>query len=134
MKRSIGREKLANVLRADDDLVTVQDAAESLGVSRQAAAKTLWSWSQQGWFTHVRRGLYAPIPPDSLLLDQVLPEPWILVTELFEPAYVGGWSAAERWEMTDQIFRSVLVYTTRTVQAAGADNTGHSLRSEAHQA
>ena len=116
MKRSIGREKLATVLRSGGDLVTVQAAADSLGVSRQEAAKTLWSWSRQGWFTHVRRGVYAPIPPDSLLLDRVLHEPWIVVPELFGPAYVGGWSAAERWDLTDQIFRSVLVYTTRTVR------------------
>ena len=65
MRRSIGRERLSNVLRDAGDLVTVEDAAQSLGVSRQVAAKTLWRWSQQGWFRHVRRGLYAPIPLDS---------------------------------------------------------------------
>ena len=111
MKRSIGRERLANVLRDAGDLVTVEDAALSLGVSRQEAAKTLWRWTQQGWFRHVRRGLYAPIPPDSPLQAQVLPEPWILVPELFCPGYIGGWSAAEHWDLTEQMFLSVLVCT-----------------------
>ena len=111
MRRSIGRERLANVLRDAGELVTIDDAASSLGVSRQEAAKTLWRWSQQGWFRHVRRGLYAPIPPDFPLQAQVLPEPWILVPELFDPGYVGGWSAAEHWDLTEQMFLSVLVCT-----------------------
>ena len=116
MRRSIGRERLSNVLRDAGDLVTVEGAAQSLGVSRQEAAKTLWRWSQQGWFRHVRRGLYAPIPPDSPLQVQVLPEPWILVPELFYPGYVGGWSAAEHWDLTDQIFLSVVVCTASGIK------------------
>ena len=111
MRRSIGREKIANVLRDAGDLVTIEDAAQSLDVSRQEAAKTLWRWTQQGWFRHVRRGLYVPIPPDLPLQAQVLPEPWILVPALFDPGYVGGWSAAEYWDLTEQIFLSVLVCT-----------------------
>ena len=116
MRRSAGRERLASVLRRTGDLVTVEDAAASLDVSREAAAKTLWRWSQQGWFRHLKRGLYAPIPPDALLHEQVLPEPWILIPELFGPAYVGGWSAAEHWALTDQMFRSLLVYTAKDVR------------------
>lgn len=111
MRRSTGREKLARVLHGAGDLVTVQDASESLGVSRQEAAKTLWRWSQQGWFRRLKRGVYARIPVDSPLLEQPLPEPWVLIPEVFSPAYVGGWSAAEHWDLTEQIFRTVLVYT-----------------------
>jgi len=113
MKQKTGREKLATVLRRAGDLVSVEDAAEALGVSRQMAAKTLWRWSRQGWLRHLRRGLYAPVPLDAVSREQVLPEPWILVPELFHPGYIGGWSAAEHWDLTEQMFRSVLVYTAR---------------------
>ena len=133
MRRSIGRQRLANVLHDAGDLVTVEGAALSLGVSRQEAAKTLWRWSQQGWFRHVRRGLYAPIPPDSPLQAQVLPEPWILVPKLFDPGYVGGWSAAEHWDLTEQIFLSVLSPHGERQHAPRAANTGHDLRLKAGQ-
>ncbi len=116
MRRSAGRDKLASVLRRAGDLVTIEDAAGALGVSRQEAAKTLWRWSRQGWLRHLRRGLYAPVPLDAVSQEQVLPEPWILVPELFDPAYIGGWSAAEHWDLTEQVFRSVLVYTARPVR------------------
>ena len=29
------------------------------------------------------------------------------------PCYIGGWSAFEHWDLTEQLFRDVLVCTTR---------------------
>lgn len=31
---------------------------------------------------------------------------------MFDPCYIGGWSAAEHWGLTEQIFRSLCVMTT----------------------
>jgi|GEM_PF-6032200 len=36
-------------------------------------------------------------------------EPWAVAQKLFVPCYVGGWSAAEYWDFTEQIFNSTLV-------------------------
>jgi predicted transcriptional regulator of viral defense system len=43
----------------------------------------------------------------------VLKDPWVLVPALFAPAYIGGWTAAEHWDITEQLFRSVFVLTAR---------------------
>ena len=51
--------------------------------------------------------------------EQMIADPWILIPRLFDPAYVAGWSAAEHWELTEQIFRSVCVVTGRTVWRGG---------------
>src|SRR5206468_861079 len=32
------------------------------------------------------------------------------------PAYIGGWSAAEHWGLTEQLFRSTCVLTSRPVR------------------
>ena len=37
---------------------------------------------------------------------------------LFDPAYLGGWTAAEHWDFTEQIFRSLCVFTDRRVRNA----------------
>jgi predicted transcriptional regulator of viral defense system len=39
-----------------------------------------------------------------------------LVPALFAPAYVGGRTAAEHWDLTEQIFNDIVVMTTRTVR------------------
>jgi predicted transcriptional regulator of viral defense system len=89
----------------------------ALGVNRTQAAKLLARWQQQGWLKRVGRGLYAPIPLDAMGSEQVLTDPWILVPARFDPSYIGGWTAAEHWHMTEQLFRSVFVFTARPIRS-----------------
>ena len=115
-QRISGRERLSAVLRRGGELVTIDDAAKALRVDRVVAAKTLARWNRQGWLKRLRRGLYAPVPLTAASTDQVLDEVWTLVPELFEPAYVGGASAAHHWDLTEQLFRTTFVYTARAVR------------------
>ena len=107
------REQLTRVLRDARDVVTIEQASSSLGISRKEAARKLALWARQGWLSKVRRGLYIPVPLASRTSDIALEDPWIIAEKLFNPCYIGGWSAAEHWDLTEQIFRSILVMTTR---------------------
>lgn len=110
------RDQLAAILRAAGDLVRVEDAVKVLGVSRHVAAKSLARWVDRHWLKRLRRGLYAPIPLSLTAEENVLEDPWTLVPELFAPGYIGGATAAHHWDLTEQIFRTVFVYTTRPVR------------------
>jgi predicted transcriptional regulator of viral defense system len=44
-------------------------------------------------------------------------DPWSLAVELFAPCYIAGWTAAEHWGLTEQIFRSTFVATAATVRS-----------------
>ncbi len=68
-------------------------------------------WAKKGWFSRIRRGLYVPIPLESQTADTVLEDPWLVAERLYAPCYIGGWSAAEYWGLTEQIFRTVVVMT-----------------------
>jgi len=116
MALSRGRTRLSQVLRTAGQLITVADATTALGVDRRTAAKLLARWQEQGWLKRVRRGLYAPIPLTAMPADQVIEDPWTLVPGLFDPAYVGGASAAHHWGLTEQLFRTIFVYTARPVR------------------
>jgi predicted transcriptional regulator of viral defense system len=110
---SRARARLSAVLQTAKDLVTIEDAMQVLAVDRHAAAKVLARWQQQGWLKRVGPGIYAPIPLDASTTEQVLKDPWVLVPALFAPGYVGGWTAAEHWDLTEQLFRSIFVFTAR---------------------
>ena len=110
---SQGRTRLSAVLQTAKDLVSIEDAMKALAVDRHAAIKLLARWKQQGWLKRVGPGIYAPIPLDASTTAQVLPDPWVLIPALFSPAYVGGWTAAEHWNLTEQLFRSIFVFTAR---------------------
>ncbi|MFA5027341.1 MAG: hypothetical protein WC713_05650, partial [Candidatus Methylomirabilota bacterium] len=111
-----GRERLAKVMRISGPLISVADAAKALDVDRVTAAKLLARWQTQAWLQRVRRGVYAPVPLTATPADQVIDDPWILVPRLFDPGYVGGASAAHHWGLTEQLFRTIFVYTARPVR------------------
>ena len=113
--RSRTRERLGLLLREGGDVFTVEAAANILGVSRKDAAKVLARWCKQGWLSRIKRGVYVPLPLESISNDRCLQDAWIVIPELFGPAYVGGWSAAEHWDLTEQLFRDICVFTTRPV-------------------
>ena len=113
MGRPPSRERLSKVLRASRDVVTVKDAAATLKLDRRRTAKLLSRWAEQGWLERLRRGVYAPVPIDSAPESHSLSNPWLLIPKVFDRAYVGGWSAAEHWGLTEQLFRDVCVFTPR---------------------
>lgn len=107
------RERLAAIIRETKGTITARDAAGILNVSPAAAARMLARWAKIGWLSRVRRGLYVPVPLESRTADVPLEDPWIIAERLYRPCYIGGWSAAEYWELTEQIFRTVLVMTVK---------------------
>jgi predicted transcriptional regulator of viral defense system len=52
------------------------------------------------------------VPIESASADIALDDPWSVATAMFAPCYIGGWSAAEHWGLTEQMFRSLCVMTT----------------------
>lgn len=113
---STRQRRLAELLRATPGTIRVPDAMAALGLDRAHAAKLLAGWHKQGVIRRISRGLYVPVQPNFLGQTQVLNDPWILVPELFSPGYVGGWSALEHWEFTEQLFRSVCTLTSKRTQ------------------
>ena len=119
-----GRRDLSAVARNAADLVRIDDAVSVLGVDRSAATKLLWRWSRQGWLRRVGPGTYVVVQLDSIGSDRVLDDPWVLVPALYDPAYVGGWTAAEHWDLTEQVFRPTVVMTTRPLRTRRRSHNG----------
>jgi predicted transcriptional regulator of viral defense system len=107
------RERLSAVLRATKGTVSVAQAAEVLRLSATPTAKMLARWAKAGWLSRVRRGLYVPVPLESRTSDVPLEDAWVIAAQLYGPCYIGGWSAAEYWDLTEQIFRTVVVMTVQ---------------------
>lgn len=105
------RTTLARVLQAAGDVITIDTVTGVLDVNRIEGAKRLARWADQGWLHRVGPGTYVPVALDTLGAEQVLEDPWILVPALYEPAYIAGRTAAEHWDLTEQIFNDLVVVT-----------------------
>jgi predicted transcriptional regulator of viral defense system len=103
---------------AKGGLIAVDSAADTFGCTTRQAALKLAALARRGWLQRARRGLYLVLPLEVEPGKQTVAEdPWILGQEVFSPCYIGGWSAAEHWGLTEQIFRSILVVTAARVRA-----------------
>jgi predicted transcriptional regulator of viral defense system len=107
----LDRKRLGEIIRRTKGIIGVEEASDILKVTSTDAAKMLSRWSKKGWLARISRGVYIHIPLESRTLDIPLEEPWIIAERLFAPCYIGGWSAAQHWDLTEQIFRSVVVMT-----------------------
>ncbi len=114
---------------AKGGLLSVAEAAEALDMSRRAAALKLAALARRGWLLHVRRGLYFIVPLETEPGRPVtLDDPWVLAREVFSPCYIGGWSAAEYWGLTEQLFRSTLVVTAAHIRDTSVNLLGNDYR------
>jgi len=57
--------------------------------------------------------MYISVPLGTVSPQEYKENPWIVANRIFAPCNIGGWSAAEHWEFTDQIFNSIFVFTAR---------------------
>lgn len=109
----IDRGRISAVLRGTKGTVSVDEAGAILDVPTTDAAKMLARWAKNGWMARVRRGLYVPVPLESRTTDVALEDSWLVADRLFTPCYIGGWSAAEYLDLTEQIFSTVIVMTVK---------------------
>jgi len=123
-----GRELLARVAARARPLVRVPEAASALGWDTTRTAKQLARWNEQGLLRRVRRGVYAVVPVAAYSQRAVVSDPWVLVPAMFRRAYVAGWSAAEHWDLTEQVFMTLLVCTTDTLKRTRSSVAGIEVR------
>ncbi len=114
-ERISSRQKVQAILARTNGLVKIDDVQEILGVSRKKASHILWRLAKQGWIRKLKNGLYRIVPLESSDTSLTDENPWIVANELFSPCYMGGWTAANFWGLTDQLFLKTWVMTTLPV-------------------
>ncbi len=86
-----------------------------LELDHDEAGQLLRYLARRGWLSRVRRGLYVGVPLDARRSGEWVEDSWVAAERAFSPCYVGGWSACEYWDLTEQLSRTLLVVTSRTV-------------------
>ena len=123
------RRLLISLYRSTTGPFSVEEAADALSLSTPRTHRFLAYLAERGWLVRVCRGLYAPIPLDAINPSEWREDPWVVASKLFGPDYyIGGWTACEHWDLTEQVFRATVVVTTKQVRGREADIQGFPFR------
>lgn len=120
-----GRAELTAVLGAHRRFVTPTDVVGALGVDADTAAKKLARWAADGWLRRARRGLYIPVPVDASSPAAWSEDALIVAAAVWSPCYFTGWTAANHWALTEQVFRTTVVKTTGRVRVSSVRLLDH---------
>ena len=123
------RRLLTTLHRSFPAPFSAEEAASALALSIPRTHRLLAYLADRGWLLRVRRGLYSVVPLEATHARDWVEDPWVVASRVYgQSSYIGGWSACEHWELTEQLFRETVVVTTRQVRNAREDIQGFSFR------
>ncbi len=93
--------------------INASDLEKEFGYDRKRANLVLSRLSRKGWLQRLKAGIYRIVPLGSDTSEPVPADAWAVAMELFSPCYLSGWTAAEHWDLTEQIFNSTVVFTAQ---------------------
>lgn len=114
-----GRAELSLVV-GHRRFISPEQAASELGVNAHVAARKLAHWAESGWLRRVRRGLYIPVPAETIRPASWSQDSMVVASAVWSPCYFSGWTAANHWGLTEQVFRTTIVKTAQRVRSSKA--------------
>lgn len=107
------RHFLDTISRIGKSVIRASDLENLMGLKRTESNLMLSRLCRKGWMQRLRSGVYRIVPLGSESTNPVPEDAWAIAAELFSPCYISGWTAAEHWELTEQIFNSTIVFTAQ---------------------
>jgi predicted transcriptional regulator of viral defense system len=111
----LSRKRLSDVVRQCKGCFNTKDVAACLQISTAKARGMLATWSKHSWLQRIRPGVYLAVELASESPEDILIDPWLIAMQLYSPCYIGGWSACQHWDFTEQIFDKTLVLTSKRI-------------------
>lgn len=118
------RALVESLNRFGKKIFSIKDASRILELPVKNTRIYLAYFARRGWLSRVKRGLYISVPLGTVNPQEYKENSWIVANQVFSPCYIGGWSAAEHWEFTEQIFNTVYVFTYRAFRSKNTNVKG----------
>lgn len=99
------------LIRVGRPIIRAENLETTFGYKRPQANLLLSRLKKKGWLQRLAPGIYKIVPLGSDSSNPVPDDPLPIAVELFSPCYISGWTAAEHWDLTEQIFNSTCVFT-----------------------
>ncbi len=111
-----GRTRLSKVLECNPRVITSKTVSGILSLTSKEASRMLSRWCKNGWLFRIKRGVYIPVPIDSTSSNIILEEPFVIAESIYQPGYIGGFSAIKHWDLSEQIIETIYYFSTKQVK------------------
>jgi predicted transcriptional regulator of viral defense system len=111
-------------------VIHIADVESEMGFSKERAILTISRLKKKGWLQKLKAGLYLMVPFGSDTSDPIPENAMEIAMEVFSPGYVGGWTAAEYWDLTEQIFNTTVFYTSMVLRKSDHAIAGLSFKTK----
>ncbi len=96
---------------------TIVEAANIMEIPVIKARQLILSWVSRGMgHSHKEKFIYDRFHCGTVKPKERKKNPWIVAAKVFEPCYIGGWSACEYWGLTDQIFNNIVIFSSKRMK------------------
>ncbi len=118
------RLKLSKVISKSKEGLTPALVESVLSVNKQEAGRLLSRWEKAGWLQRIKRGFYISIPVEASPGELAIENPWAIVSNIFSPGYIAGFSAIKHWDLSEQLFETVVYFTTKKTNILNPNYSG----------
>jgi predicted transcriptional regulator of viral defense system len=104
-------EVLRHFSSLEAQTIRIEDVLKLFPGSRKKGSQTLSRMAKKGWLQKLSSGVYRILPVFASG-EAPIEDPWSIAMDLFKPAFISGWTAAEHWDLTEQVFNTVSLITS----------------------
>jgi predicted transcriptional regulator of viral defense system len=116
------RAELSFLLSRVPEVFDTNMARIILNQSNQVVSQKLANWTKSGYLSRIKRGTYVQIPMNVEDPRKWLGDEYVLALTLWPNSYFTGWTSANHWGLTEQVFRTLVLRTSDRVRAETSEN------------
>jgi predicted transcriptional regulator of viral defense system len=117
-----GRAELSFLLSRVPEVFDINMARRVLDQPSHIVSQKLASWTKSGYLSRIKRGTYIQIPMNVEDPRKWLGDDFVLAITLWPNSYFTGWTSANHWGLTEQVFRTLVVRTSDRVRTELSEN------------
>lgn len=121
-----GRAELSFLLSRVPEVFGTDLARKILNQPGQVVSQKLANWTKAGYLARIKRGTYVQIPLNIEDPRNWLGDEYRRALTFWPNSYFTGWTSANHWGLTEQVFRTLVLRTSDRVRP----DKGETLRSK----
>lgn len=110
------RDDIRALLSRAPEIFTNKQAQEILSMPTRTVNQKLSRWAKAGYLRRIRKGTYLQVPSYIENPQEWFGDEFKLALSIWPNSYFTGWTSANHWGLTEQVFRTLVLETSDRVR------------------